>query len=142
MTADPNWQMHDNAPRSLANALWRGWRTRCPQCGRGNLFERLLTTVANCGECGEELHHHRADDLPAYLNILVVGHLVIGALTALMFARMLPVGGVVAIGIVIAVALAFVLMRPLKGVVIAAQWALFMHGFGDGDEWVDEVEVP
>ena len=30
---------------------------------------------ASCPVCGEEFHHHRADDGPAYLTILIVGHL-------------------------------------------------------------------
>ena len=31
-----------------------------------------------CEHCGEEIHHHRADDLPAYLVVVIVGHVVVG----------------------------------------------------------------
>ena len=32
-------------------------------------------SVTSCPVCREELHHHKADDGPAYLTILLVGHL-------------------------------------------------------------------
>ena len=33
-----------------------------------------------CESCGEALHHHRADDLPPYIVITIVGHIVVGGL--------------------------------------------------------------
>ncbi len=60
---------------SWALAMWRGFRNRCPHCGEGRLFHRFLKVRHSCEACGTELHHHRADDLPPYLVIFVVGHL-------------------------------------------------------------------
>src|SRR5262245_27830368 len=62
---------------SLAKAMWRGFSGRCPHCGEGRLFGRFLKVADTCESCGEELFHHRADDLSAYLVIVVVGHLVV-----------------------------------------------------------------
>ena len=47
---------------SLAGEMWRGFRSRCPCCGKGLLFNRFLKVVERCPNCGEELFHHRADD--------------------------------------------------------------------------------
>ena len=34
----------------------------------------------HCPACGEAYYHHRADDFPAYLVIVIVGHLVVPAI--------------------------------------------------------------
>ncbi len=39
------------------------------------MLRGYLKVRENCPVCGEALHHHRADDGPAYLTILIVGHL-------------------------------------------------------------------
>src|ERR1019366_4716522 len=61
---------------TAAQALTRGVRGRCPNCGRGKMFSGFLKVADRCPECGEELFHQRADDFPAYLVILLVGHIV------------------------------------------------------------------
>jgi uncharacterized protein (DUF983 family) len=63
----------DNLPRNLLHALGRGFRMKCPNCGIGSLFTSYLKVAPACSHCGEELHHHRADDAPPYFTILVVG---------------------------------------------------------------------
>ncbi|TIU90881.1 MAG: DUF983 domain-containing protein, partial [Mesorhizobium sp.] len=65
--------------RPLWTAMKRGALGRCPHCGEGKLFRAFVKTVDKCDHCGEELHHHRADDLPAYLVVVIVGHIVLGA---------------------------------------------------------------
>lgn len=123
-----------NEERSVKQALARGFRSKCPACGKGKLFGKQLYVVDNCGECGEELHHHRADDLPAYLNIFVVGHVVIGIMMVLMGYLSLSLWPLTFLTVFIALVAAFSLMRPLKGLVVGAQWAFRMHGFGGTDD--------
>ena len=65
--------------RPLWAAMKRGFLGRCPHCGEGKLFASFLKIVDHCEHCGEEMHHHRADDLPAYLVVVIVGHVVVGA---------------------------------------------------------------
>src|SRR3954466_11896798 len=64
--------------RPLWTAMARGLLGRCPNCGKGKLFASYLTVVKQCDNCGEEMYHHRADDLPAYLVVVIVGHVVLG----------------------------------------------------------------
>lgn len=120
--------------RDLKTALSRGVRSKCPCCGKGSIFAKQLTVVDNCSHCNVDLSHQRADDLPAYLNIFVVGHVVIGTMMALMAYIDLGMWPLTFLTVTIAVIAAFCLMRPLKGLVVAAQWALGMHGFSESDE--------
>jgi uncharacterized protein (DUF983 family) len=57
-------------------AMKRGFLGHCPACDKGRLFGRFLKVVDQCEACGTEFHHHRADDLPPYIVIFIVGHLV------------------------------------------------------------------
>jgi uncharacterized protein (DUF983 family) len=116
--------------RSFLQASLRGLACKCPSCGDGKVFNGFLSVTPVCEACGEDLSHQRADDLPAYLNIFVVGHVVIGAMMVLMTFDVLGMWATMAVTIVLCVASAFLLMRPLKGMVVGTQWALRMHGFG------------
>ena len=63
---------------SLGRSVGRGLLRRCPSCGQGQLFGRYLKVEPICRDCGHELARYPADDGPAYLTILLIGHLVIG----------------------------------------------------------------
>src|SRR5438445_12453748 len=65
------------ARRPVLGALKRGLAGRCPRCGEGKIFRAYLKVNDECPVCGEELHHHRADDAPPYFTIVVVGHIVL-----------------------------------------------------------------
>ena len=64
----------------LIPSVLRGIKHRCPSCGDGKLFRRYLKVEPTCGECGQDLARYPADDGPAYLTIVLVGHLVIAPL--------------------------------------------------------------
>jgi uncharacterized protein (DUF983 family) len=111
-------------------AVRAGLNRRCPACGQGALFDGYLRVRDRCTACGTDLHHHRADDGPAYLTILVVGHLM-APLMHLTFVRFRPEPWVLATVFCLGtVALALVLLPRMKGLVVAVQWARRMHGFG------------
>nr|CAD6418209.1 hypothetical protein REQ54_01807 [Rhizobium sp. Q54] len=118
------------AERPPMRAIGRGIRSTCPACGTGRLFQAFLKPVNHCAACGEEIHHHRADDLPAYLVIFIVGHVL---LTGYMLTDMVfPLSPWLhfAIWIPLAVLAALLTIQPIKGGVIGLQWAYRMHGFG------------
>ena len=121
----------DLEERPAKAAMWRGLRRRCPNCGQGSMFEGYLKVADSCPACGEELSHHRADDGPAYLTILVVGHLM-APLLHVGFTRFRPDPLVMATVFTIGcVALSLYLLPRLKGLVVGIQWAKRMHGFGN-----------
>jgi uncharacterized protein (DUF983 family) len=111
-------------------AIIAGLRGKCPACGSGRIFRAYLKVVDTCPACGEEMHHHRADDAPPYFTILVVGH-VIGALI-LLTEEVWPEAPIWLHALVwptLVVVLSLWLLPLFKGALVAYQWALRMHGF-------------
>jgi uncharacterized protein (DUF983 family) len=108
-----------------------GFRLRCPACGAAPLFGRYLKVNWACPGCGEALHHHRVDDAPPYFTILIVGHVIVGAILPVerAFAPPLWVHAVVWLPLTLAMSLA--LLPRIKGAIVGLQWALYMHGFGE-----------
>ena len=123
----------DNAdgalPANAGQALWRGFRGRCPACGEGRVFRAFLKVNDACPACGEELHHHRADDFPAYLVIAIVGQILVPIVLAVETNIAPPVEVSMALWPSIALVMALCLLQPVKGAVIAIQWYGGMHGF-------------
>ena len=119
----------DKLPRDVVQAMWRGFRGCCPACGEGRLFRSFLKVSESCPECGEELHHHRADDFPAYLVIVIVGHIVV-PLVLTVETHLAPAYWIhLALWLPLTLGLSLSLLQPVKGVVVAVQWFLGMHGF-------------
>ncbi len=110
-------------------AVKRGLMGTCPHCGRGRLFRRFLKPVDVCESCGEELHHQRADDLPPYITITIVAHVVVGGLVFAERSGDWPTWLHMAIWPALTVILSLAIMQPVKGAVIGLQWANRMHGF-------------
>lgn len=122
------------AERSLGQACWRGWRKRCPACGTGPMMKSYLKVRDTCTVCEEELHHQRADDGPAYLTILMVGHLMaplLGWAFVVFRPNPMVLASVFAIG---TVALSLYLLPRFKGIMVGFQWAKRMHGFAPDPE--------
>ncbi len=117
--------------RSLWRAMLRGWRRRCPRCGGGPMMNGYLKVRESCASCGLGLKHHRADDMPAWATILIVGHVIVGGMVALELNISPPVWVHWALWPALTVALALLLLPRLKGVIVALQWAWRMHGFED-----------
>jgi uncharacterized protein (DUF983 family) len=107
----------------------RGFLGRCPACGEGRMFRKFLKVNDNCPHCGEELHHHRADDFPAYLVIVIVGHILVPIILAVEteFAPAYWIHAAIWGPAVLGMTLG--LIQPVKGAVVALQWFLGMHGF-------------
>ena len=116
--------------RELGPALSRGLRGLCPACGDGAVFSGYLAVSPACNRCGEALHHHRADDAPAWATMLVIGHLMIPLIFAVRTVPGLPVLFHSLFWPLVAGALCVLLLRPVKGAIVAWQWAQRMHGFG------------
>ena len=121
--------------RHLGEAMRRGFIGRCPACGRGRLFRSYLKVVNTCRICGEDLSHHRADDAPAYVTMLIVGHLVAGGVlfseeqwphSSLLWEALFWLAATVVMSVL--------LLPRAKGAIVGQQWALCMHGFGGGGD--------
>jgi uncharacterized protein (DUF983 family) len=120
-------------PREMGPALMRGWRGRYPNCGRGRMFRAFLKVADQCPACGEPLHHHRADDAPAYFVIMIVGHLIVPLVFSVEVAFFPPYWVHLAIWLPLTAGLSLALLQPVKGTIVAWQWAQRMHGFNPAD---------
>ncbi|MGN6551659.1 MAG: DUF983 domain-containing protein [Pararhizobium sp.] len=120
--------------RDLGQALKRGFRNRCPHCGEGRLFRAFLKPVDHCAVCGEAMHHHRSDDLPAYLVVVIVGHVMVGGWLGTEMLWHLSSWQHLAIWGPVTASAAVLLLQPVKGAVIGLQWANRMHGFGNAED--------
>ena len=122
--------LHPNVEdRPTGAAIWDGLNRRCPNCHKGALFQGYLKSVDQCAECGEAFHHHRADDGPAYVVILIVAH-VIGLAFHFCF-DLFNRDPVIMISVLVplSVGLSLWMLPRVKGGFIALQWAKRMHGF-------------
>jgi uncharacterized protein (DUF983 family) len=117
--------------RDLWTAMKRGFMCRCPRCGEGKLFKAFLKVDDHCATCGLDYTPHRADDLPAYLVIIIVGHIVVPVVlwveTNYSPAIWLQMG----IYLPFTFISSLLLLQPVKGAVVGFQWALRMHGFDE-----------
>jgi uncharacterized protein (DUF983 family) len=116
--------------RPVWQSIKRGLAGKCPSCGEGKIFYRYLKVNDRCPACGEEFFHHRADDAPPYLTIVVVAHIVgTGIVTLDTFEPNFPIIYHMIIWPSLTLALCLLLLPAFKGALISLQWALRMHGF-------------
>ena len=126
----------DTAPTTVTPARTRlvpamalGFVNRCPHCGEGKMFGRFLKVRPACEQCGLEMQEHRADDLPPYLVIFLVGHIVGYLLLKVEMGYDVPLWLSLTVWPLLTLGLALALLQPVKGAVIGLQYAFAMHGF-------------
>jgi uncharacterized protein (DUF983 family) len=95
---------------------------RCPRCGRGKVFDGLLTIVPRCAACGLDISAQDAGDGPAVFVILILGAIVVllAALVEINFAP--PIWVHIVLWFPLTLAGAILLLRPLKAGLIALQY--------------------
>lgn len=125
------------ADRPVKQSIMRGMMSRCPHCNKGKLFRAFLKVADRCDQCGEDFHHHRADDLPAYLVVTIVGHVAVAMYMGFesivdwsVWTHLAYLGPVTLIMTLLA-------LPPVKGGVVGLQWACRMHGFSGQDDALD-----
>ena len=127
------WPADSNpaAKRDLWSALRRGLRGRCPRCGEGKLFRAFLKVDDHCSVCRLDFTPHRADDLPAYLVIVIVGHIVVPTVLLIETNYSPPAWFAFVTYLPFTLIASLALLQPVKGTVVGLQWALRMHGFDE-----------
>lgn len=108
---------------STVSPFAAGLRCRCPRCGEGHLFEGFLTPRAACECCGLDFAFADSGDGPAVFIMFIAGFLVVGAalFVELRYEPPFWVHAMLWIPVVLIVCLG--LLRPLKGLMIALQFA-------------------
>ncbi|HWD29776.1 MAG TPA: DUF983 domain-containing protein [Rhizomicrobium sp.] len=142
MSAMHNLMQSLLARPAMQTPVMRGLMGRCPKCGEGKLFRAFLKVADNCPACGEAMHHHRADDFPAYLVIVIVGHIVVAATLGVEAAFAPPLWLHAVIWLPVTTAMALGMLQPVKGAVVAYQWEHGMEGFGPAKQLRDASMSP
>ena len=107
---------------TLRHPLLAGLAGRCPNCGRGRLFAGFLKVAPRCDACGFDLAKADSGDGPAVFVILVAGFIVAFAalITEIRFRP--PIWVHLAVFMPLTVVVCLALLRPFKGVLLAAQF--------------------
>lgn len=118
---------HQRPP--TASAVLAGLRARCPRCGEGTLFRSGLVLRDTCDRCGLSYASADSGDGPAVFAIFILGFVVLGGALLVEFRLGPPIWVHVMLWGVLTPLLAFVLLRALKGVLVALQ---YKHQAGEG----------
>ena len=104
-----------------ANPLLSGAAGRCPNCGEGRLFEGFLKVAPRCEACGFDLAAADSGDGPAVFVILIAGLITaFGALFTMFATRSIAL--TLAVWLPLTLVLVLALLRPMKGLMLAAQF--------------------
>ncbi len=108
----------------------QGWRPgpflagalgRCPACRHGPLFEGFLKLAPACGLCGYPLGEADSGDGPAVFVIIVVGFAIVFGSLFTEIAYHPPVWVHLVVWLPLGAVLCLGLLRPMKGLMVAAQ---------------------
>ena len=104
------------------SVLWRGIQKRCPKCGIGAVLTGYLKPASSCSHCREDFSHISADDGPAWLTLLIVGHAIVPLILVLGRENAIPAWfSITSLTLITLVGVYFILPRA-KGAFIALIW--------------------
>ena len=104
------------------NPLLSGLKGRCPNCGEGFLFDGFLKVAPACEACGYDFGKADSGDGPAVFVILIAGFLVAFAALFTEVAYHPPIWVHLIIWLPLTLVVCLALLRPMKGVMLAAQF--------------------
>jgi len=109
-------------PDTEASVARSGLLGRCPRCGRGALFSKLLHIRQACPHCGLDYRTADTGDGPAIFAIFILGFLVLGGALWVEFRLEPPLWVHVTLWGLLTPILALGLLRVLKGTLFALQY--------------------
>jgi len=115
-------------PKRVTRSVLRGFRKRCPNCGRGRIYRRYLKPVGQCERCDEPLGHIRTDDFAPWLTILVLGHILVPSVFAIERLYAPPLWLHAAIWGPLIPLIIFMVLPHTKGACLGLMWALGLSG--------------
>ena len=107
---------------TASNPLLAGLAGRCPSCGEGHLFEGFLTVAERCEACGFDLKKADSGDGPAVFVILIAGFVVAFSALIVEVAWRPPIWLHLVLWIPATLVISLLLLRPLKGIMLASQF--------------------
>ena len=99
-----------------------GLRGKCPRCGRGPLFSGYLTVAKSCSNCGLSFDFADSGDGATWFVMLFACIFGVGGILGIEVAYSPPIYVHLLIGFVFLVLVPLLLLRPVKGLLLAQQW--------------------
>lgn len=115
--------MPEAIPTKSPDPVSAGLRGRCPRCGQASIFDGFLKLKEACPACGLGYGFADSADGPAFFAMTFVGFLVSGAAVIVELAYTPPFWVHIVLWLPIVLVLCLVLLRPLKGLAVALQYA-------------------
>ena len=126
------WLARQTLP-ALSVLLGRGLAGRCPVCGQAPLFHGYLRLVERCASCSAPLGEIHADDAPPYFTIFITAHVIIALVVVTGQETDLAVWFMIAMFLPLTLAMAMLLLRPIKGATVGVMLKLGLIGeHGEG----------
>ncbi|MGA9659390.1 MAG: DUF983 domain-containing protein [Asticcacaulis sp.] len=110
----------------LSTALLRGLQRKCPCCGDAPAFRGYLKVVDACASCQTPLSLYPTDDGPAYITMLLVGHLIIAPAFMFGFFYTTPLQILIPILVIGLGAVTLMALPFVKGSFLSLMWYLGM----------------
>lgn len=101
--------------------LKNGINSKCPECGKGDLFQGILKLRANCEVCGISFKDAETADGPAFFVMTIAGFLLVPVLLILIFAFKLTPLVLMAIMTPLTLIVCIGLLRPFKATIYSFQ---------------------
>lgn len=108
--------------KSLKITILNGLKCKCPGCGKGKLFYKYLKQVDKCDNCNEKLENYKAEDGPAWLTLILVGHILAPFMMKKEIYNLYSTSVCIAFFIAIGTFLTLFLLPRAKGLFIAVLW--------------------
>lgn len=110
---------HGTSPSPYSTGL----AGRCPRCGEGQLFDGYLKVRPRCSACGLDFKFADSADGPAVFIMLIAGFFVLGLALYVEIAYEPPIWLHLIMWLPLAVIVCLALLRPMKGLAVALQYA-------------------
>ena len=115
--------MTDNRDYPPLSPYSTGLAGRCPRCGDGKLFHNFISMRERCESCGLDYKFADAGDGPAIFVMLIAGFIIVGLALWMEISYEPPIWVYVAVLLPFTLIVCLGMLRPLKGVLVALQYA-------------------
>lgn len=104
---------------------------KCPACGEGDMYEKLLEVRTKCEKCGQRLKDHDAGDGPVFFSMFVTAIIIMALAFLVEIYLMLPLLLHIVIWFPITIGLSIFFLKIIKSWLIGQQYRHNVGGFKD-----------
>ena len=104
---------------------------KCPACGEGDIYDKLLDVRVKCTGCGQKLKDHDAGDGPVFFAMLISGIIITAMAFIVEIYLLVPLWLHIIIWIPVTIGLCIFLLKIIKSGLIGLQYLYNVGGFKD-----------